>query len=241
MAKFLNTRKAVAAINDLIKNAGAKLVLISPYLKLSKGFKELLTYRSNNEKITTVIFGKRKLKPEEMKFLKSLRFVILKFNKNLHAKCYVNEKHMIITSLNLHDFSMINNKEMGVLIDLDDPNDKSLYDAAYKEIQYIDGTSQIKFNINPLNEDTKTLLKNNNVQKINDEKGHCIRCNAEIKLDPKQPYCLTDYRKWKKFEDETYVEKIGFCHVCGKPNNSSMEKPGCIGCYKKNKKLFKNF
>ena len=39
MVKFLNTRKAVAAIEDLIKEAGDKLVLISPYLKLSKDFK----------------------------------------------------------------------------------------------------------------------------------------------------------------------------------------------------------
>ena len=40
MAKFLNTRKAVSEIEDLIRNAESKLILISPYLKLSKDFKE---------------------------------------------------------------------------------------------------------------------------------------------------------------------------------------------------------
>ncbi|MFN8115528.1 MAG: hypothetical protein U0W65_05400 [Bacteroidia bacterium] len=55
MAKFINTRKAVSEIEDLIKNAGEKLILVSPYLKLSKDFKELLTYRNNKDKITTVI------------------------------------------------------------------------------------------------------------------------------------------------------------------------------------------
>ena len=128
MAKFLNTRKAIAAIEELIKNAGERLILVSPYLKLSKDFKELLEFRNNNDKITTVIFGKQELKPDEMKFLQSLRFVILKFNEDLHAKCYLNDKQMIITSLNRYEFSMANNKEMGVLIDLDDSNDKSLYD-----------------------------------------------------------------------------------------------------------------
>ena len=64
MAKFLNTRKAVAAIEDLIKEADTKLILISPYLKLSKDFKELLTYRNSQDKITTIIFGKQELKPD---------------------------------------------------------------------------------------------------------------------------------------------------------------------------------
>ena len=110
MAKFINTRKAVAAIEDLIKEAEEKLVLISPYLKLSKDFKELLLYRNSKDKITTIIFGKQELNPNEMEFFEGLRFVILKYNQDLHAKCYLNDKQMIITSLNLYEFSMANNK-----------------------------------------------------------------------------------------------------------------------------------
>lgn len=142
MAKFLNTRKAVSEIEDLIRDAGQKLILISPYLKLSKDFKELLTYRNSKDKITTVIFGKQELNPNEMKFLQSLRFVILKYNQDLHAKCYLNDTKMIITSLNLYEFSMNNNKEMGVLIDLNDQSDKELFEDAYKEIDFIDETSE---------------------------------------------------------------------------------------------------
>src|SRR5258708_15162957 len=121
MAKFLNTRKAGSEIEDLIKNADQRLILISPYLKISKDFRELLDYRNKKDKITTVIFGKQELNPDEMKFLQGLRFVILKYNEDLHAKCYLNDYKMIITSLNLYEFSMANNKEMGVLIDKTDP------------------------------------------------------------------------------------------------------------------------
>ena len=70
----------------------------------------VLTYRNGKDKITTVIFGKQELNPDEMKFLQNLRFVILKYNEDLHAKCYVNDDKMIITSLNLYEFSMANNK-----------------------------------------------------------------------------------------------------------------------------------
>jgi len=101
MARFLNTKKAVSEIEDLIKNAEHKLILMSPYLKLSKGFKELLTYRNGKDKITTIVYGKQELNPTEMKFLEGLQFVIIKYKEDLHAKCYLNDNHMIITSLNL--------------------------------------------------------------------------------------------------------------------------------------------
>ena len=154
MARFLNTRKAVSEIEDLIRDADQKLILISPYLKLSKDFKELLSYRNSKDKITTVIFGKQELNPNEMKFLQSLRFVILKYNQNLHAKCYLNDNKMIITSLNLYEFSMNNNKEMGVLIDKSNESDKELFEDAYKEIEFIDGTSE-RFEFTSIPEKTK--------------------------------------------------------------------------------------
>ncbi len=142
MAKFLNTKKSVSEIEDLIKDAGQTLILISPYLKLSRDLKELLSYRNSKDKITTVIFGKVELNPDEMKFLESLQFVILKYKDDLHAKCYLNDEKMIITSLNLYDFSMINNKEMGVLIEKANANDLELFEEAYKEVDYINTTSQ---------------------------------------------------------------------------------------------------
>ena len=137
MAKFISTRKAVSEIEELIKNAGERLILVSPYLKLSKDFKELLTYRNKKDKVTTVIFGKQELNPDEMKFLQELRFVVLKYNEDLHAKCYLNDDKMVITSLNLYEFSMANNKEMGVLIDKNDPADTQLYEDAFKEVDFI--------------------------------------------------------------------------------------------------------
>jgi phosphatidylserine/phosphatidylglycerophosphate/cardiolipin synthase-like enzyme len=163
MARFLNTRKAVSEIEDLIRNADQRLILISPYLKLSKDFKELLTYRNSKDKITTVIFGKQELNPNEMKFLQGLRFVILKYNQDLHAKCYLNDDKMIITSLNLYEFSMNNNKEMGVLIDLNDESDKELFDDAFKEIDFIDETSE-RFEFTSIPEEVKSEEKEPQLQ-----------------------------------------------------------------------------
>jgi len=142
MAKFINTRKAVSELEELIRGAGDRLILISPYLKLSKDFRELLAYRNGKDKMTIVIFGKQELNPDEMRFLQGLQLVILKYHEDLHAKCYVNDDKMIITSLNLYQFSMANNREMVVLIDKNDPADAQLFKEAMDEVDYIQANCQ---------------------------------------------------------------------------------------------------
>lgn len=240
MAKFINTRKAVSEIEDLIKNAGEKLILISPYLKLSKDFKELLTYRNSKEKISNVIFGKQALNPDEMKFLQGLRFVVLKYNEDLHAKCYVNDEKMIITSLNLYEFSMANNKEMGVIIDKHDPNDIELYDDAMKEVDYITQTSQ-NFDFGSSKNQTEIKSSENKKTKKDDtsnsKKGFCIRTGVEIPFNVEKPFCLESYKIWNEYGDPDYPEK--FCHFSGEPSNgeTSFNKPILHKNWKKAKEL----
>jgi hypothetical protein len=55
------------------------------------------------------------------------------FCQNLHAKCYLNERYAIITSMNLYDFSQVNNNEMGVIFDRD--QEQKLYRDTYEEAQ----------------------------------------------------------------------------------------------------------
>lgn len=243
MAKFINTRKAISEIEELIKNAGEKLILVSPYLKLSKDFKELLTYRNNKDKITTVIFGKQELNPDEMKFLQGLRFVILKYNEDLHAKCYVNDDKMIITSLNLYEFSMANNKEMGVLINKNDPADTQLFDDAFKEVDYISETSQ-KFELatpNPtysIPVDNKSKDTKPSTKQIGKPNGFCIRTGVEIPFNIEKPMSYEAFKSWSKYSDPEYAEK--FCHFSGEPSNgeTSVSRPILKKNWKKAKEIF---
>ena len=39
--------------------------------------------------------------------------------KNLHAKCYLNEKEALLTSMNLYEYSQEHNDEMGILVSVD--------------------------------------------------------------------------------------------------------------------------
>lgn len=135
MAKFLNTSATNYFLEELIKNAKDKVILISPFLKLNDKIKELLTDKDRLKIDVRIVYGKSELQPEEMNWLKELNYVRTSFCKNLHAKCYINEEMSIITSLNLYEFSQVNNNEMGVLIKKNE--DTELYQDTYEEAQRI--------------------------------------------------------------------------------------------------------
>lgn len=135
MAKFLNTSATNYFLEELIKDAKDRLILISPFLKLNDRMKELLADKNRLKIDVRIVYGKSELQPEEINWLKEQTYIRTSFCKNLHAKCYLNEELCIITSLNLYEFSQVNNNEMGVLLRRVDDGD--LYKDAYEEAQRI--------------------------------------------------------------------------------------------------------
>ncbi|KGG82235.1 ATPase involved in DNA repair [Comamonas thiooxydans] len=135
MAKFLNTSATNYFLEELIKGAKDRLVLISPFLKLNDRIKELLEDKNRLKIDVRIVYGKSELQPQEIEWLKGQSYIRTSFCKNLHAKCYLNEENAIVTSLNLYEFSQINNNEMGILIRRDD--NAELYKDTYEEAQRI--------------------------------------------------------------------------------------------------------
>ena len=100
MAKFLNTSATNYYLEELIKSASDRLILISPFLKLNDRIKELLEDKNRLKIDVRIVYGKSELQPIEISWLNELSFIRTSFCKNLHAKCYINESSCIITSLN---------------------------------------------------------------------------------------------------------------------------------------------
>lgn len=135
MAKFLNTSATSYFLEELIKGARDRLILISPFLRLNDRIKELLADKDRLKIDVRIIYGKSELLPQELEWLRQLSYIRTSFCKNLHAKCYMNEEMCIITSLNLYEFSQVNNNEMGILLRRSEDTD--LYQDAYDEAQRI--------------------------------------------------------------------------------------------------------
>ena len=135
MAKFLNTSGTNFFLEELIKNAKERLILISPYLRLNDRIKELLEDKDRLKIDIRIVYGKSDLHPDEIKWMQKLDYVRVSFCKNLHAKCYINESECIISSLNLYEFSQVNNNEMGLLVRKYEDNE--VFKDAYEEAQRI--------------------------------------------------------------------------------------------------------
>jgi phosphatidylserine/phosphatidylglycerophosphate/cardiolipin synthase-like enzyme len=116
MAKFLTTNGINYVLEEIIKGAKERLVLVSPFLQLNARIKELLSDGYRPDVDIQFVYGKKELEAPERQWLNSVPHIHSRFCQNLHAKCYLNESLCIITSLNLHLYSQQNNNEMGVMI-----------------------------------------------------------------------------------------------------------------------------
>jgi HKD family nuclease len=228
MAEFLTTKGTSHHIENIIIEAKASLILVSPYLQLSKTFFERLKDAANKGIKIKIIYGKDELKPNERNSLAELKNIELLYFQNLHAKCYFNETKMVITSMNMFQFSEVNNREMGILIDR--TADKSIFEKAVDEVKSIIQSSEIialkkverKF---PATNPTDLKVKKDSTV------AYCIRCATRIPFNPTKPLCLSCYTSWAEYENEEYEENN--CHACGEYEDTSMSRPLCYKCYKK--------
>jgi hypothetical protein len=133
MAKFLTTIELSFQIQQIIKIADREIILVTPYIKLSPNLKDNLAEANRKGKEIILIYGKSDLSIEEKTFLYSLDNLSIYFHEHLHAKCYFNEFSMLITSMNLYEFSEKRNKEFGVFIEREFDED-GIYDDVIEEI-----------------------------------------------------------------------------------------------------------
>jgi len=218
--KFLTTLEASAKVEKIIREAKNELTIITPFLKLSNLFLERFRDAENRGVRIKLVYGKRELDSKEQNSLEQLNNLDLYFCESLHAKCYFNEEQMVITSLNLYDYSIKNNREMGVYIKREE-NEKLFNDALTEANSIIQSAILEKLSvekeIHVEDEDT------------NHRTGFCIRHHKTISFNPEQPLCTSCYKVWVEFGDPDYPEN--YCHACGKIASTSYRKPLCWKCY----------
>ena len=205
MAKFLNTSETTFYLEEMIKHAKERLWLISPYLQFNDRIKELLEDANRMKIDIRVVYGKSELQPAEANWLKTLEYVRTSYCANLHAKCYISEAACIITSLNLYEFSQVNNNEMGVLITRRD--DGVLYRDAHNEAQRIIRISdEVKISLDVMEKQDEPDIKLEDdvryaklttaklAEKLGIKTAECNRklCEAGLQENKEGKYFLTE-------------------------------------------------
>jgi phosphatidylserine/phosphatidylglycerophosphate/cardiolipin synthase-like enzyme len=232
MAEFLTTHGTAFQIENVIAGARKQLTLVSPFLKLSKTLAERLQDAARRSVKITIVFGKEELEHEQELLLAGLAGARLYFLPNLHAKCYFNEDRMVITSMNMYEFSEKHNREMGVLLKAGEP----AYADALREIDSIIAAAEARSVARPatVRERTHHPTETSPVRGYSRSHRHgsgvCIRCQVSIPRDPWRPLCGECYQVWSAFQNADYQEL--WCHFCGRQAETSVNRPLCWSCYR---------
>src|SRR5690606_20963097 len=165
------------------------------------------------------------------------------------AKCYYNERELVLTSMNLYQFSADHNYEMGVRV----TSEEEVYENAVREAKTLIGLARpVKIGIRSgLQQGARSkragsgraerpsfvkavagladAVKRGAQPGRGRERGHCIRCGTGIEHNPERPFCHACYKSWAEFENPTYTE--AYCHTCGGKEKTSFAKPECRSCY----------
>lgn len=228
MSTFIETCGINAAIETLLRDTKGDVYIVSPFLKFCNRFKDDMIRRNEQRYETYIIYGKTDLQPDVSHLLRDLKFVHVRYCEDLHAKCYCNRSVAIITSMNLYEYSQINNEEMGLIVcSKDEPETfEKILNSVYR---LMSKSGEVELSTK------KSVPKKS---KSEYTVGHCIRCGSEIPMNVLKPYCDKCFKSWNKYHDAKYVEKDGFCHLCGHSNPSTLEKPVCRTCFIEHKGLF---
>ena len=236
MAKFLDTTGVSYHLQQLINKSNEKLVIISPYLKINERIKQSLEDKNRMKIDIRVVYGKNDLQPEENNWLKSMTSIRASFCKDLHAKCYLNESEAILTSMNLYEFSQVNNNEMGIHIEKN--VDPELYKDIYEEAQRLIRISdEIVISVEKAPGKDKQIDKTIIKSKTDKTKGYCIRTGVEIPFNVEKPMSYDAFKSWNKFADPKFAEK--YCHFSGETSNgeTSVSRPILKNNWKKAKEI----
>lgn len=112
--KFIKPKEISGTIMTLMDETEEHLIITSPYNKLSKWYKLINCFKDLKNKNIPIDFFVRKGETESIGEVKELGIEPIEV-PNLHCKLYMNEKHAIVTSMNLLLSSEINSLEMAYM------------------------------------------------------------------------------------------------------------------------------
>ena len=241
MATFLTTKDIVGHLHRIIEQAAGELILISPYIDADDETMNRLRDKAGSTAIHVVYRYKKStrrpnLDPDDRAFFDSIGARVSSL-KDLHTKCYLNQKEALVTSMNLYRYSQDNNDEMGILVSKQD--DSVLYEAIYREANRLkvatgEPSTASSGSVKPKKAETRT--KTTADAGTLPRRGFCIRCGDDVAVRTKvKPYCRDCY---DEYEDEDYEDVEDFCHTCGHDWGTTLFKPLCRSCFKEYGDLF---
>jgi len=226
VAEFLTSNGISYYLEKIIREAREELYILFPYLQMSRELFELLKETSDRGVPVIIVYANEDLHLDEKLKLGGLGSLEIYQSENLNAKCCCSEKSVILTSMDIHQFTAFETLEMGVAFTRSGDND--IYKKTYGEIKsVITSSKNMNLHKRPVEELIQPSVK---VKKI--YHGFCIICAMPVSYNIEKPFCRNCASKHGVNGEAS--DKAGFCHRCGTPFKVGINKPLCETCVNEN-------
>jgi len=257
MPQVLDTQGINGKLMDIVCESRQFLILISPFVRFGPVIRKSIENADSRGVNIIVVYGKTEMSAQEYRWIRSLKHIQIRFSETLHAKVYSNENEAIVCSMNLYDYSQVNNEELGMTLNSEKVDSEPFQDLLEHIDRIIDRSSieyatftykhtkKASFAKPPVHEAIFEPLpgpmegdrtphaskSRENTDAVSDAiSDHCIRCGKTA--SDRAFYCDQCLKQWMRFGNMDYPER--FCALCGKSSTTSAAKPVCKDCFSKN-------
>ena len=214
-AKFVSEGELVGEVENIIRQAQRKLVLVSPFNYHSQWGRladDIASKGLDKNVDVTIYYNPHPPGADQANPADPYEGVTGVPVENLHAKIYANETKALVTSMNLQDRSALNSREAGILV-LDPNLLQQIHDyissltAATVEGSVVKDLTD--FGSLPQPQGGKTAF--------------CIACGAKKEFDFSRPFCPTGGHAFASAAGE-------YCHGCRRETKTALNAPLCSDC-----------
>lgn len=221
MPEFLTTHGTAARLEQIVARASREVVLVSPRLQVTRTLVERLRDADRRGATISLVYREARLRPADEAGLLALPRLAAYRSDDLHATCYLSERELLLTSMDLREFAEKSNREMGVAFTAEEP----VYREAREEVRSILAAAARTAAGASLGTARPRVHA---PSEGSGSRGACIRCGCDIARRERAPYCFECYAAWVQFGNRRWVER--FCHACGGPASTTIDAPQCEGC-----------
>ncbi len=199
-------------VQEVVTSANSWVTFVTPYVGLWGHLRNALEECvSRGVGISFVVrAGEEKQVPETI-WLREHGIHVYEVD-NLHAKIYLNEESVVVSSMNIYGSSTINSLDYAVVI-RNEKDAEQVRDYVTRLTARASGSKSTKAKLQVV------------------RSGYCIRDGVRVSFDTERPLCSKCYATWMKYENVEYGEN--YCHLCGQPRATTYARPLCTECYKK--------
>jgi hypothetical protein len=223
-AVFVDSEVSIQILG-VIDQARQHIVIVSPYLDMWQHAQNAIGRAVKRGVDVRIFLRDDQDRPplEQIQWLVNNGVKVFAVQR-LHAKIYMNEQTVLLSSMNFTESSALNSLEIAYIVR---DNEQSQRIRGYVRNDITSSAVQV-----PSASDATSLTQHAQPvghPPINVQLGFCIRCGQPRAFDPNRPLCDDCYDSWARYANEDYQEK--FCHSCGHPAEVSYARPLCGPCY----------